>query len=110
MFWSLLSGHTSGTFTPGDADHIVLSGGGPAGVVLDEDRLYTLTRFNNSVVVVDLDERHRGTDGLPRPLPVRDCAGRRSGSRYRRCLASAGEAVEVAEDVTTRAEDVTTRA
>jgi DNA-binding beta-propeller fold protein YncE len=42
------------TFTPDAADHITLSGGGPAGVVLDGNRLYSLTRFNNSVVVVDL--------------------------------------------------------
>jgi DNA-binding beta-propeller fold protein YncE len=42
------------TFVPNAADHIELSGGGPAGVVLDGDRLYTLTRFNNAVVVVDL--------------------------------------------------------
>jgi len=42
------------TFVPDAADHIALSGGGPAGVVLDGDRLYTLTRFNNSVTVVDL--------------------------------------------------------
>jgi len=42
------------TFVPDAADHISLSGGGPAGVVLDGNRLYTLTRFNNSVVVVDL--------------------------------------------------------
>jgi len=43
-----------GTFTPDAADHISLSGGGPAGLVLDGTRLYTLTRFNNSVAVVDL--------------------------------------------------------
>jgi YVTN family beta-propeller protein len=42
------------TFTPDSSSHIQLSGGGPAGVVVDGDRLYTLTRFNNSVVVVDL--------------------------------------------------------
>jgi YVTN family beta-propeller protein len=42
------------TFTPDAADHIALSGGGPGGVVLDGDRLYALTRFNNAVVSVDL--------------------------------------------------------
>ena len=42
------------TFTPDDASHIPVSGGGPAGLVLDGDRLYTLTRFNNAVVVIDL--------------------------------------------------------
>ncbi|MEE8311422.1 MAG: hypothetical protein V3R77_04135, partial [Candidatus Binatia bacterium] len=42
------------TFTPDSSDHIALSGGGPAGLVLDGDRLYALTRFNNAVAVVDL--------------------------------------------------------
>ncbi|MEO8604463.1 MAG: SMP-30/gluconolactonase/LRE family protein [bacterium] len=42
------------TFTPDAADHIVLSGGGPGGVVLDGTRLYVLTRFNNAVATVDL--------------------------------------------------------
>ncbi len=43
------------TFVPDSADHIALSGGGASGVVLDGDRLFTMTRFNNSVVVVDLN-------------------------------------------------------
>ncbi len=45
----------AGTFTPDAADQIALSGGGPTGVVLDEsrDRLYTLTRFDNSVSIID---------------------------------------------------------
>jgi len=46
----------SDTFTPSDGDHIVLSGGGPSGIVLDEvrERLYVLTRFDNSISVVDI--------------------------------------------------------
>ncbi|MEC8523871.1 MAG: beta-propeller fold lactonase family protein [Pseudomonadota bacterium] len=49
----------NGTFTPSAANHIEVSGGGPAGIALDEDRdrLYVLTRFNNSVAVIDLNER-----------------------------------------------------
>jgi YVTN family beta-propeller protein len=45
----------NGTFTPDSANHIAVSGGGPSGLVLDEPRgrLYVLTRFNNSVAVVD---------------------------------------------------------
>ena len=45
------------TFTPDPANHIELSGGGPSGMVLDaqRNRLYVLTRFNNSISVVDLD-------------------------------------------------------
>ena len=45
----------SNTFTPSSASHISVSGGGPTGVVLDEanDRLYVMTRFDNSISVVD---------------------------------------------------------
>ncbi len=49
-------------FTPDSADHITLSGGGPAAVVLNGDHLYTLTRFNNSVVVVDLTQGAVGAE------------------------------------------------
>ncbi|MEO0421279.1 MAG: hypothetical protein AAF184_03015 [Pseudomonadota bacterium] len=47
------------SFTPDPASHIELSGGGPSGLVLDSDRdrLYVLTRFNNSISVVDLDSQ-----------------------------------------------------
>jgi DNA-binding beta-propeller fold protein YncE len=43
------------TFVPDDDDHIEVSGGGPAGLQLDEarDRLYVLTRFDNAVSVID---------------------------------------------------------
>ncbi len=46
------------TFNPNPQDgeeHIALSGGGPTGVVLDEtnNRLYVLTRFDNSISVID---------------------------------------------------------
>jgi DNA-binding beta-propeller fold protein YncE/mono/diheme cytochrome c family protein len=51
----------AGTFVPDEADHAVLSGGGPTGLVLDEPRgrLYVLTRFDNAISIVDtatLDE------------------------------------------------------
>ena len=43
------------SFDPTTVTHIPLAGGGPTGLVLDEtnQRLYALTRFNNSVAVVD---------------------------------------------------------
>ncbi len=46
-------------FVPDAADHIRVSGGGPSGLVLDEPRgrLYALTRFDNSVSVVDTAAR-----------------------------------------------------
>ena len=48
-----------GTFTPSENDQIEVSGGGPAGIVLDENknRMYVLTRFNNSIAVVDIAAR-----------------------------------------------------
>ena len=43
------------TFTPSSSDHIVVSGGGPSGLVLDElnARLYVFTRFDNSISVIN---------------------------------------------------------
>lgn len=43
------------TFAPSSASHVPLSGGGPTGLVLDEDRgqLYVLTRFDNGISVID---------------------------------------------------------
>ncbi|MBX3028294.1 beta-propeller fold lactonase family protein [bacterium] len=47
------------TFVPSAANHIAVSGGGPAGLVLDEarGRLYVLTRFDNGISVVDTASR-----------------------------------------------------
>jgi DNA-binding beta-propeller fold protein YncE len=47
------------TFVPSTSRHIELSGGGPTGLVLDEarDRLYVMTRFDNSISVVDTKSR-----------------------------------------------------
>ncbi|NVB78045.1 MAG: hypothetical protein HOV81_06585 [Kofleriaceae bacterium] len=44
-----------GTITPRLTDQVKLSGGGPTGVVLDEsaNRAYVLTRFDNSIAIVD---------------------------------------------------------
>jgi YVTN family beta-propeller protein len=49
----------SDRFKPSSRDHITLPGGGPAGMALDEsrERLYVLTRFDNSLLVIDTDER-----------------------------------------------------
>jgi DNA-binding beta-propeller fold protein YncE len=43
------------SFVPSSASHIEVSGGGPAGIVLDEarGRLYALTRFDNGLSVID---------------------------------------------------------
>ncbi|HEX9942526.1 MAG TPA: hypothetical protein VGG03_10945 [Thermoanaerobaculia bacterium] len=43
------------TFVPSTGSHIPVSGGGPTGLVLDEDRsrLYVMTRFDNGISIVD---------------------------------------------------------
>ncbi|MEA2563621.1 MAG: hypothetical protein QOH06_5125 [Acidobacteriota bacterium] len=43
------------TFVPNSASHIPVSGGGPTGLFLDEDRgqLYVMTRFDNGISIVD---------------------------------------------------------
>lgn len=71
----------AGTFDPkiASADYITTTGGGPAGIVLDEDRnrLYVLTRFDNTVSIVDLDTRAE-TFRLPlhNPEPLSIVLGR----------------------------------
>jgi sugar lactone lactonase YvrE len=67
------------TFTPDAANHISLPGGGPTGVVLDETRgrLYTLTRFNNSVAMVDLASKTQlASYSLHNPEPAHVVNGR----------------------------------
>jgi DNA-binding beta-propeller fold protein YncE len=67
------------TFVPDAADHILVSGGGPSGLVLDEanDRLYVLTRFDNSISVIDTTLPAE-VDHLPlyNPEPPHVVAGR----------------------------------
>ncbi|MGH7788254.1 MAG: YncE family protein, partial [Candidatus Binatia bacterium] len=67
------------TFVPEAVRHIEVSGGGPAGLALDEahQRLYVLTRFDNAVKVIDTATgaelaQHR----LHNPEPQRVVAGR----------------------------------
>ena len=47
------------TFTPSVQDQIPVTGGGPTGLALDEDRdrLYVLTRFDNAISVIDTQAR-----------------------------------------------------
>jgi DNA-binding beta-propeller fold protein YncE len=47
----------SNTFTPSAADHLLLTGGGPTGLVLDaaRNRAYVLTRYDNGISVVGTD-------------------------------------------------------
>jgi DNA-binding beta-propeller fold protein YncE len=47
------------TFVPSAASHIPVSGGGPTGLVLDEERgqVYVMTRFDNGISVLDTRRR-----------------------------------------------------
>jgi DNA-binding beta-propeller fold protein YncE len=68
------------TFVPDSADHITVSGGGPAGLLLDEarNRLYVTTRFDNGVSILDLTDRTEVAHYLlHNPEPADLVAGRR---------------------------------
>jgi len=70
----------TGTFVPDAADHIEVSGGGPAGLALAEahQRLYVLTRFDNAVKVIDTTTRLEiAQHPLHNPEPPQVLAGRR---------------------------------
>jgi YVTN family beta-propeller protein len=68
------------TFVPDAGDHIEVSGGGPAGLQLDQPRkrLYVLTRFDNAVSVIDTQARVE-THHVPlfNPEPASVALGRR---------------------------------
>ena len=67
------------TFVPSTENQILLSGGGPTGMVLDEarGRMYVLTRFDNAISIVDT-RRRRELAHLPmfNPEPASVVAGR----------------------------------
>jgi YVTN family beta-propeller protein len=63
--------------TTESANYIGVSGGGPTGLVLDGDRLYVMTRFDNSVKVIDLNTNAEvQAVGLHNPEPPEVVAGR----------------------------------
>jgi DNA-binding beta-propeller fold protein YncE len=69
------------TFNPrtASANYITVSGGGPSGLILDEgrNRLYVMTRFDNSLKVVDLASKAElSRVALPNPEPASVVAGR----------------------------------
>jgi DNA-binding beta-propeller fold protein YncE len=68
------------TFVPSTANHIPVSGGGPTGLVLDENRgqLYVMTRFDNGISIVDTRKRaESGHVRMPSPEPPSIVNGRR---------------------------------
>ena len=68
------------SFVPSVAHQIHLSGGGPSGLVLDDAHgiLYVLTRFNNSVAVVDTrTQTEIGSYAMANPEPEEIVRGRK---------------------------------
>ena len=67
------------TFTPSASDHVVVTGGGPTGLALDEPRgqLYVMTRADNGISIVNLASRTETRHlKLPNPEPAAVVAGR----------------------------------
>jgi uncharacterized protein (TIGR03437 family) len=68
------------SFVPSTANQIAVSGGGPGGLALDSSRnlLYVLTRFDNSISVVDLASKQETAHlALLNPEPASVTTGRR---------------------------------
>ncbi len=71
------------SFDPNTENQIIVSGGGPSGVVLDETRLdeprlYVLTRFDNSIKVINTNtKREIAQVPMCNPEPESITAGRR---------------------------------
>ncbi|HEY0096559.1 MAG TPA: hypothetical protein VGB96_19675, partial [Archangium sp.] len=67
------------TFVPSTESQVLLSGGGPTGMVLDEarGRLYVLTRFNNGISIVNTATRQELAHvRMHNPEPASVVAGR----------------------------------
>ncbi len=67
------------TFVPDAANHVIVSGGGPSGLVLDEanGRLYVFTRFDNAISTIDTATRQEiGHVHVYDPEPAEVVVGR----------------------------------
>jgi DNA-binding beta-propeller fold protein YncE len=70
----------AGNVAPSLGSQVALSGGGPTGVALDEanGRAYVLTRFDNSISIVDIAQRSEvGKVRMYNPEPASVTAGRK---------------------------------
>jgi len=68
------------TFVPNTANQIKVSGGGPTGLALDESesRLYVLTRFDNSIKIINTQTKAEiGGASMHNPEPAHIAQGRR---------------------------------
>ena len=67
----------AGTATPSAASQVVLTGGGPTGVVAKEHVAFVLTRFDNAISVVNLDTNTEvAHQAMYNPEPASVTAGR----------------------------------
>ena len=67
------------SFVPSQANEVTVTGGGPTGLALDErhHRLYVLTRFDNSISIVDADNKQEtGHVAMFNPEPPSITKGR----------------------------------
>lgn len=67
------------SFIPDSSSHISVTGGGPTGIVLNEEngKLYVMTRFDNSISVIDTNSRIETSHiALHNPEPATVLAGR----------------------------------
>lgn len=68
------------TFTPDLSSQVVVTGGGPSGVVLDEanGRMYVMTRFDDSISIIDMAQRKEVAHlAMHNPEPTSVLNGRR---------------------------------
>ncbi len=68
------------SFVPDSSNHVPVSGGGPAGLALDEarGRLYVSTRFDNGISIIDTTQKQEVDHiSLASPEPANIIAGRR---------------------------------
>jgi YVTN family beta-propeller protein len=69
----------SDTFVPSTSNQIAVTGGGPTGLVIDDphNRVYVLTRFDNSISILDSNSRQEiGHVAMFNPEPASVTSGR----------------------------------
>ena len=68
------------SFSPSSADHAIVSGGGPSGLLVDDarGRLYVTTRYDNGISIVDTATKSETVHYvMPNPEPATVVDGRR---------------------------------
>ena len=78
--WFTISELENDSFSPNASQQLTLDGGGPSGLLLNDDNtlLYVMTRFNNSIAVVQTSDHTVVSEvSLYNPEPAEVIAGRR---------------------------------